>query len=137
MFYNACPRLVNPSAPDYASDANALTAMTMHQRKCFLGEVGIQLALPAVMSHLKLYMSIPVTKLGRFCNIDPETLKQNLVFIKARSSQLVRVSEGSAPIEGTRMVICDVNFFIAGDMISVVPALSKQSFARFFATNAL
>jgi len=138
LFSSAGPRFVNPAmvAPD--SDTNALNVMTVTQRKWFVAEVANQLALPNVLAILKLYRSIPIAKLGRFCNIDPEVLKQNLVFIKSRTSQLVRTNEGSAPSEGTRLVLCDVNFSVVhGDMVSVLNEPPTLKFAKFFANNAV
>ena len=79
--------------------------------------------------------------------MDMDQFRQNLIFIKARSSQVVRgISDGSAPIDGVRMSVSDVHFYVIGDknpsndMVHIVADIStvrQQNNAKFFATNAV
>jgi len=138
LFAGAAPRFVNPAMPNYAAGVNGQAELTATQRRWFLAEVTNQLALPNVLAILKLYASIPVGKLSRFCNVDAEALKQALISLKCRNSQLVRAGDGSPPISGARAFICDVNFSVHhGDMVVVSCEDPPAKFAKFFANNAL
>jgi translation initiation factor 3 subunit L len=164
IFTSMSPRFVNPATPAFLlprTEGSAPNAKLPSQEeiskarrdiaeiqtRIFLDGVRQQLAHPAVRAHLKLYKSLPIEKLSRFCQVNVDQLRQDLIFIKARSSQTVRgISDGSAPIEGTRTTVSEVNFYILGDkdpvndmifIVSDAPNSRQQSSAKSFAFNSL
>lgn len=155
LFAFACPKFVNPAPPTYAlvgkhdeAGGDPRKEMYRVQLKWFLEDVRQQLTLPTIRSFLKLYKSIPVDKLSRFCNMEMDEFRQNLIFIKSRSSQVVRgISDGSAPVEGTRMTVSDVHYYVVGDknsandMVHIVADVSQsggqRGLTKFFSSNAL
>jgi translation initiation factor 3 subunit L len=164
LFSFACPKFVNLATPSNllpkkdGEDVSVVPVIgkdnldprrELHrvQLKWFLEDARQQLSLPTIRSFLKLYKSIPIDKLSRFCQTDMDQFRQNLMFIKARSSQVVRgISDGSAPIDGIRTSVSDVHFYVVGDknpandMVHIVADIStvrQQNNAKFFATNAL
>lgn len=161
LFAFACPKFLNPATPSYllnteaapmpadasnSKEADPRKELYRVQLKWFLEDVRQQLSLPTIRSFLKLYKSIPVDKLSRFCQMEMDQFRQNLIFIKARSSQVVRgVSDGSSPMDGVRTSISDVHFYVVGDrnpsedMVHIVTDVSsrQQYNGKLFAMNAL
>ena len=159
LFTKSCPKFVNPATRPYLlpkpegqdqinakGPADAARETLRVQLKWFLEDARQQVSLPTIRSVLKLYKSIPVDKLSRFCQMDMDHFRQNLVFIKARSSQIVRgISDGSAPIDGTRTSVSDVQFYVVGDknpvndMVHIVAGMSsrQQNNPRSFLDQSL
>lgn len=150
MFTHACPKFIHPGSPILKGlSVEELTAKATEvfkiQLKWFLDDVRMQLSFPVVKSMLKLYKTIPAEKLSKSCNMDADAFKQALIFIKMRSSQLVRTSDSITPMDGVRLALLDVHFFIVGDkksdMIHIVSSLEaprfQQNFNKVFLAESL
>lgn len=106
FFVFACPRFVSPCPPavdapmdDYVKDPME------HQLQVFMDEVRQQKDLPTTRSYLKLYTTLPLTKLASF--IDPNASEDDvskllirLLCFKHKMRNLVW-SKGPSGLEGT------------------------------------
>jgi hypothetical protein len=75
-FCKACPKFIIPGAPDYDGElVNTNQEPLQFQLKNFTTEVKRQLVLPTIRSYLKLYTTIPISKLANFLEVDEEVLR--------------------------------------------------------------
>jgi translation initiation factor 3 subunit L len=135
VFAYACPKFIVPSVPDFAHIANRHQSAYHLQLKWFLHEVRQCQALPTIRSYLKLYTSIPVDKLARFCNIPVDRFREHMLSLKVAANQVVH-TEGKTAIEGQRVSVNDIHFFIVGDMVFIEETRAPQRYSEFFLTHA-
>lgn len=83
IFIYACPKFINPAAPNYSLllhdpanfPHNSIQEPLKLQTKLFLNEVKQQALLPTIRSYLKLYTTIPVPKSAGFLELDQNAFK--------------------------------------------------------------
>mmetsp|Transcript_8543 Transcript_8543/g.24345 ORF Transcript_8543/g.24345 Transcript_8543/m.24345 type:complete len:524 (+) Transcript_8543:66-1637(+) len=136
MFSYACPKFIVPSNPDFHGMGNRHQQAYHLQLKWFLHEVRQQATLPMIRSYLRLYTSISVEKLARFCNMPQDRFREYLLALKSSSNQLVHV-DGKAPLVAHRQLVTDVHFYVVDDMVYIDEQRQPQSFSEYFLTNAL
>lgn len=137
LFHFACPKFITPSPPDYTLKVDRHREAYQSQLSRFMSEVHLQLSLPTIRSYLKLYKSIPIPKLAKFCGMEAKVFREHLISIKGRSTQLMRTKDGSPPLEGKPVVVSDVHFYIVGDMVHVEEAQQIKTFGRHFVFHTL
>ncbi|KAJ1553301.1 Eukaryotic translation initiation factor 3 subunit L [Cladochytrium tenue] len=133
LFLFACPKFISPSLP--RSDGSATAhAPTMHQLNVFLAEIRQQALVPTVRSYLKLYTTLPVTKLASFLELTPEQTRTELLAYKHKTRQ--RRWEGAgALLDGEPAGPADLDFAVrgkAGDMIHVQETKPGRRFGDWF-----
>jgi len=75
MFSFACPKFISPSHPDFDDDLSQgppQSALQL-QLKVFMQEVRQQSLIPMIRSYLRLYTSIPISKLAYFLELEDIT----------------------------------------------------------------
>jgi len=100
-------------------------------------ELHEQSSIPVLLSYLKLYNSIPITKLANLMDpkIDVDTLRTQLLCMSHKSYQQ-KWSEGVPPIGGTWECSTELQFWIDGDVIHVVDKRVKKNIAQAFIRNS-
>ena len=138
LFSYAAPKFVTPAAPDYSEGKDTHRVAEELQLKWFVHEVEQQLSLPTIRSYLRLYKTIPLQKLAKMVETpDTNEFREMLMSIKHRSNQLMHTTDGSAPIDGTRVVVNDVQFVVVGDMVHIEDVDPPKPAARHFLSNAM
>ncbi|EDW69075.1 eukaryotic translation initiation factor 3 subunit L [Drosophila novamexicana] len=137
FFVFACPRFVSPCPPaadapmeDYVKDPME------HQLLVFMDEVRQQKDLPTTRSYLKLYTTLPLTKLASF--IDPNASEDDvskllirLLCFKHKMRNLVW-SKGPSGLEGTFKSGSELDFYIDDDMIHIADTKVSHRYGDFF-----
>jgi len=137
VFASACPKFINPCTPNYnVSHFFRPESAYRTQLNLFLYEVRQQTVLPTIRSYLKLYTSIPIEKLARFCEMSPEIFREQLLSLKRSANQLVH-QDSSPPLEGKMSAVNDIHFYIVGDMVYVGETRTPQRHGQYFLTQAL
>eukprot|EP00126_Sphaerothecum_destruens_P015082 Sdes_comp8995_c0_seq1m408 len=132
LFQFACPKFVLP-APLSAE----LPPVNYHQEACrvqlrlFLSEVQQQAYLPTIRSYLKLYTTMPISKLAGFLDMTEEQFRTHLLLFKHKTRNLVWNGEGS-PINGVYHSSSDVDFYIVDDMIHISDTKVARRYAEYF-----
>ncbi|KNC85232.1 hypothetical protein SARC_02567 [Sphaeroforma arctica JP610] len=131
LFMFCSPKFVTPVGPpadgtvqDYALAAQA------KQMKLFLADVGQQVDVPTIRSYLKLYTTMPISKLATFIQTDEETFRTYLFLYKHKLSS-VSWSEGS-PLTGERTSGSDVDFYLDADMIHIADTKIERRFGQYY-----
>ncbi|KAJ8607770.1 hypothetical protein MRB53_040066 [Persea americana] len=78
LFRSACPKFINPTAPDF-DNPQINVDPTEHQVAIFMEEVKNNMYSPTVRSYLKLYTTMDLTKLAGFLEVDADTLRSWLL----------------------------------------------------------
>ena len=133
------------------------------QLKWFLNEVKQQNQLPLVRSYLKLYKSITVSKLAKFCNLSEEKVLTQLVAMNTKAYQKTHTNPGTKhsilffffiiknnilivfcyhfvgtpPMEGSYSSVTDLKYFVYGDMIHISEARAARRYGEYFMNHTL
>ncbi|KAL4425846.1 hypothetical protein ABPG75_009862 [Micractinium tetrahymenae] len=111
LFTYACPKFVSPAGPDFGNPAaNTNMEAFRAQLRLFMQVVEERKHLPALKQFLKLYSSIPLSKLASLAEVDVDTLKQQLGLLQ-QSTQVITWTTGE-PLSGSAVTAGDVDFSI-------------------------
>lgn len=144
MFTFACPKFLNPvppvmTPPAPASDKqpkelkNFSKEPLQQQLNVFLGEVAGQIMIPTIRSFLKLYTTMPVSKLANFLEKgnEPDSFHCHLLSFKHKMKNVVW-TKGSSSLDGEFQSGSDVDFFIDGDMIHIADTKVARRYGDFY-----
>ena len=109
----ACPKFLIPAASDCQYDGMSPTSHDnpayIQQKLVFLGEVSQQQSIPVVRSYLKLYTTLPISKLSGLMKHD--SLYMQLMNFKHKMSNITW-SKGSGCLSGEMQSKSEVDFYI-------------------------
>jgi len=132
LFCKACPKFISPCAPDY--DEKPLKDYHQEARdlqlNMFMEEVRRLSLIPTVRSYLKLYTTIPISKLARFSDVDEATFRMHLLCYKHRT----RTSGwcGGPVSSGDWISSSDVAFHVDKDMVHIADTEVARRYGEFF-----
>lgn len=131
-FSFACPKFLSPVPPNY----DAVTAINhkepfLLQLRVFMEEVTQQIILPTIRSFLKLYTTLPLSKLAIFMDMTEDELKTNLMCFKHKMKNLVW-TKGTSGLEGEFQSASEVDFYIDKDMIHIADTKVARRYGDFF-----
>lgn len=147
-FVYACPKFLSPYPPpidsvpdDYSKEA------IQHQTQVFMEEVAQQKMLPTIRSYLKLYTTLPLSKLATFMSqnnrnderdLDKETraLLIHLLCFKHKMKNVVW-SKGASGLEGKFQSGSELDFYIDNDMIHIADTKVAHRYGDFFIRKVL
>eukprot|EP01095_Lingulamoeba_sp_RSL-Kostka_P001472 TRINITY_DN12054_c0_g1_i1.p1 TRINITY_DN12054_c0_g1~~TRINITY_DN12054_c0_g1_i1.p1 ORF type:complete len:520 (-),score=120.21 TRINITY_DN12054_c0_g1_i1:241-1800(-) len=125
VFSFACPRFINPAIPDYNNlekYANQTKPLQL-QLSLFKDEIKQQSLLPVIKSYLKLYSSIPISKLSTFLEVDEEELRTALLSVKYKTSTTMKTNKTYSS---------EIDFYIDGDMIYISDTKIARRYGDYF-----
>lgn len=131
-FSFACPKFLSPVPPNYD-----LMVENFHkepyklQLRVFLEEVGQQIQIPTIRSYLKLYTTLPVSKLAIFMDESEERLMTQLMCFKHKMKNLVW-TKGTSCLEGEFQSASEVDFYVDRNMIHVADTKVARRYGDFF-----
>lgn len=142
IFMFSCPKFLCPTspAPDTVTEDHTRDA-TKYQAQIFIDEVRQQEMLPTIRSYLKLYKTLPLSKLATFmrpalerpgCNQDTEKelIKQLLCF-KHKMKNMVW-NKGASGLDGSFQSGSELDFYIDNDMIHIADTKVATRHADLF-----
>jgi translation initiation factor 3 subunit L len=132
LFQFACPKFVDPSPPNYEATGleNLNQEATKLQCALFMNMVEQSVSHNTIRSYLKLYTTIPMSKLAHFLGWDDEQLHKNIWSLKHKSTE--QVWNGGSATDGVWASSSDVDFYIDGDMVHVAETKVVHKFGDFF-----
>ncbi|KAJ3054540.1 hypothetical protein HDU99_007752, partial [Rhizoclosmatium hyalinum] len=110
LFSFSAPKFISPTA----SPSDTPTTAHSQQLRTFLTEVRQHHHISTIRSYLKLYTSLPLSKLASFVNTTPEALRTTLLVYKHKTRQ--RRWEHGSVLEGEYSSPGDLDFYMRGDM---------------------
>ena len=120
LFSYACPKFILAVPPNYDDPgANHGQEAYRLQLRMFLAEARSMAAMTNLRSYLKLYTTIPVTKLATLMDYEEGALRQLLLFTK-RKANCKEWRGGATQLDGSWVATGDVDFFVDGDVVHVV-----------------
>lgn len=135
-FQFACPKFLSPVPPSY----DAIVQLSNHkepylqQLKVFIKEATHQSLLPTIRSYLKLYTTLPISKLASFMDMKEEDLITNLMCFKHKMQNVIW-TKGTSALDGELQSASEVDFYIDKDMIHIADTKVARRYGDFFIRN--
>lgn len=141
-FRFACPKFLSPVPPNYdvptVPSGNTGKEPYLQQLNVFKDEVEQQIWLPTIRSYLKLYTTMPISKLAAFMEIEERVLKTHLLAFKHKMKNVVWTKgSGSSGLEGELQSSSEVDFYIDKDMIHIADTKVARRYGDFFIRQIL
>jgi translation initiation factor 3 subunit L len=135
-FQFSCPKFLSPVPPNYdiAPAANFHKEPYEQQLNVFLKEVHNQLFVPVIRSYLKLYTTLPISKLAAFMDMKEDELTTHLMCFKHKMKNLVW-TKGISGLDGEFQSASEVDFYIDKDMIHIADTKVARRYGDFFIRN--
>ncbi|KAI5718766.1 hypothetical protein M8J76_000056 [Diaphorina citri] len=150
-FLFACPKFLSATPPSVTDPSEATTddyvkEAIKHQTQVFMDEVNQQKMLPTIRSYLKLYTTLPLSKLATFMgndragqdseierDVDKETksLITHLLAFKHKMKNVVW-TRGPSGLEGTFQSGSELDFYIDNEMIHIADTKVAHRYGDFF-----
>jgi translation initiation factor 3 subunit L len=111
LFSYACPKFVSPTAPDWHDSSCNTNAMAFKaQWAPFMAVIEERKHLPAIKQVLKLYSSIPISKIASLSELDEQSLREQLDLLR-RTSSVLTWTAGDA-LQGEPQQCGDIDFSV-------------------------
>lgn len=128
MFHYACPKFLSPVPPNFEGVTDQYLMEPYNQQlKVFIDEVQQQLLISDIRSFLKLYTTLPISKLASFINKTPNELKSILLCFKHKMSNIE-----SDQVNEEFKSSSEVDFYIHNDMVHIADTKVATRFSDFF-----
>ncbi|XP_023229805.1 eukaryotic translation initiation factor 3 subunit L-like [Centruroides sculpturatus] len=137
-FSFACPKFLSPVSPTYDAEipSNYHKEPFFLQLKVFLDEVQQQIMLPNIRSYMKLYTTMPISKLAAFLAMEEEEFRTHLLCFKHKMKNMVW-TKGTNGLEGEFQCGSEVDFFIDKDMVHIADTKVARRYGDFFIRQTL
>ncbi|KAK0169775.1 hypothetical protein PV328_010416 [Microctonus aethiopoides] len=148
-FLFACPKFLSSTAPTPESKREDFTRNAIkHQAQVFMDEVVQQKMLPTIRSYLKLYTTLPLSKLATFMcsssrpdenwDLDKEvaSLTIHLLCFKHKMKNIVW-TKGASGLDGKFQSGSELDFYIDHDMIHIADTKVAHRYGDFFIRKIL
>lgn len=147
FFVFACPKFVSPCPPPFEPVDDYVKEPLEHQTQVFMDEVKQQLELPTIRSYLKLYTTLPLSKLASFMDKNERNgerdhdravakLSTHLLCFKHKMKNVVW-TKGASGLEGKFQSGSELDFFIDNDMIHIADTKVSHRYGDFFIRKIL
>ncbi|BFZ03287.1 hypothetical protein BsWGS_06326 [Bradybaena similaris] len=142
-FAFACPKFLSPVPPNYDITGTQTTQFKISvfeysqqepfqlQLLVFKDEVEQQIQIPTIRSYLKLYTTLPISKLAAFMDMSDDELCTHLMCFKHKMKNLVWI-KGTSGLEGEFQSASEVDFYIDKDMIHIADTKVARRYGDFF-----
>lgn len=124
-FVSGCPKFLAPTVTVHEQQNNYAKEPTNQQVRMFMIEMKEQELIPVLRGYLKLYSSIPVSKLASFMELQQEELVAALLSYKHKLCDVSSVADE----EDTT---ADLDFYIDKDMIHVADTKVGRRYGEYF-----
>ncbi|KAK3752142.1 hypothetical protein QZH41_018499, partial [Actinostola sp. cb2023] len=130
-FSYACPKFISPVPPNFDAPANYNREPFNLQLKVFMNEVAQQSKIPIVRSYLKLYTTMPISKLAAFLDMEEDAFRNQLLCYKHKQRNLVWCT-GKDALGGEQQSSSEVDFYIDKNMIHIADTKVERRYGEFF-----
>jgi len=130
-FIFACPKFLSPVPPALDAPPDPNQEPLHIQKTVFLQEVAQQIYLPTVRSFLKLYTTMPISKLAGFMETDTTALMECLLCFKHKMHNVVW-TKGISSLDGEFQAGSEVDFYIDKDMVHIADTKVGRRYGDYF-----
>jgi len=131
-FAFASPKFLSPVPPPVeAPPADHRREPFQQLAKVFMDEVQQQLTLPTIRSYLRLYTTMPVSKMAAFLEMSEEDFRTHLLCFKHKMKNVVW-TKGTSGLDGELQSGSEVDFYIDGGMIHIADTKVAQRYGDYF-----
>jgi len=130
-FAFGCPKFLSPVPPNYETQLNYHKEPYILQLKVFMDEVQQHHLLGTIRSYLKLYTTLPLSKLATFMDMTIDELKTALMCFKHKMKNVVWAGSSSG-LDGEFQSGSEVDFYIDNDMIHIADTQVARRYGDFF-----
>lgn len=128
LFSYACPKFILAAPPNFDDPgANHGQEAYRLQLRIFLAEAHAAAKLPQLRSFLKLYTTIPVSKLAALMDYEEGALLQLLLAMK-RKATLKEWRGGASQLDGEWVATGEVDFYVEAGMVHVVDSKPSRPY---------
>lgn len=137
-FNFGCPKFLSPIATIHeidtlASGSKEKFEISKQQLDVFMEEIRQQLPILNIRNYLKLYTTMPISKLANFLDIEEKELKLLLLAYKQKMNNLSCVdSSGKPELTGKFVSSSDIDFYIDKGMIHIADTKVERRYGDFF-----
>lgn len=147
FFIFASPKFVSPCPPSSDAPVEDYVKEPMeHQTQVFMDEVRQQQELPTIRSYLKLYTTLPLSKLASFMDSENteepddrkiQNLLTHLLCFKHKMKNLVWSKGSPSGLDGKFQSGSEVDFYIDNDMVHIADTKVSHRYGDFFIRKIL
>ncbi|KAF6019700.1 EIF3L [Bugula neritina] len=130
-FSFACPKFLSPVPPNYDNPVNYHKEPYLLQQRVFTEEVEQHNLLGNIRSYLKLYTTLPLSKLAAFMDMSIDELKTALMGFKHKMKNVVWAGSSSG-LDGEFQSGSEVDFYIDNGMIHIADTQVARRYGDFF-----
>jgi len=138
-FNFGCPKFLSPIATIYEIDTLASASfkdkfeISKQQLDVFMDEIKQQLPVLNIRNYLKLYTTMPISKLSSFLEIDEKELKLLLLAYKQKMNNMICADASGKPgLTGKFVSTSDIDFYIDKGMIHIADTKVERRYGDFF-----
>ncbi|XP_065826825.1 eukaryotic translation initiation factor 3 subunit L-like [Oscarella lobularis] len=131
MFSFACPKFLSPVPPNFEERLNFNKEAYRQQLQLFLTEVKQQRILTEIRSYLKLYATLPISKLAAFMKKTEDEVRSFLMCFKHKMCSTKQHPAGKASGSSSQLST-DVDFYVNEDMIHIADTKVTRHFGDYF-----
>lgn len=142
FFIFGSPKFISPNPPPAdATKGDFYKEPMEHQTQVFMDEVRQQQELPTIRSYLKLYTTLPLTKLAAFMHKEADdrnigNLLIHLLCFKHKMKNVVS-TKGTNGLEGKFVSGSELDFYIDNDMIHIADTRVAHRYGEFFVRKTM
>lgn len=127
-FQMGCPKFLFPIVPDYQNTTNFSKEPTALQCRVFMEEVQQQITIPILRGYLKLYTTMPLSKLASFVELKEEDLISGLLSFKHKMCDVSKSDSAISEDDNTT----DLDFYVDKEMINVADTKVARRYGEYF-----
>ena len=141
-FGYGCPKFLSPIATIYEIDILASSGfkdkfdILKQQSDVFMEEIRQQLPILNIRNYLKLYTTMPISKLASFLEIEEQELKLLLLAYKQKMNNLICAADASGKmgsgLSGKFVSSSDIDFYIDKGMIHIADTKVERRYGSYF-----
>lgn len=124
LFFSGCPKFLSPIVSENSSSLFGSSGPRGLQLQVFKSEVDQQRLIPTLRSYLKLYTTIPISKLAKFLDMDVNQVRCCLMAFKHKKE----VAKG----DGGEQTTLDIDFYVDKDMIHISDTKIARHYGDYY-----
>jgi len=129
LFFSGCPKFLSPVVSETSSSPFGSSGPRGLQLQVFKTEVEQQRLIPTLRSFLKLYTSIPISKLAKFLDMHENEVRCCLMAFKHKKE----IAKG----DGGDQTTLDIDFYVDKDMIHISDTKIARHYGDYYVQQIL
>lgn len=129
LFFNGCPKFLSPVVSENPTSPFGQSGPRGLQLQVFKAEVEQQRLIPTLRSFLKLYTSIPISKLAKFLDMQENEVRCCLMAFKHKKE----IAKG----DGGDQTTLDIDFYVDKNMVHISDTKIARHYGDYYVQQVL